>query len=133
MNTIKREINVYRLPQEVTAQSEANFLQRLRLYEESERPRVVLDCSDVRKMDKSMMHLMLRCLEEVMKCNGDARLAGLRPSAENSLQHAGINRLFEIYDTAENAVISFQNRPNSEAPVARHTNVSIGLRAEEAA
>jgi anti-anti-sigma factor len=133
MTIKKREINVYRLPQEVTARSQASFLLHLRLYGESERPRVVLDCSEVRKMDSNMIHLILRCLEEVMKCNGDARLAGMSPRVEMALQQAGINRLFEIYDTAESAVISFHGRPNSLAPVARQTNMSVGLRAEEAA
>lgn len=133
MNIIKRDVTIYRLPQEATARSQASFLLHLRIHAEAERPRVVLDCSDVRKMDSNMIHLLLRCLEEVMKGNGDARLGGMSPRAEMALQQAGIKRLFEIYDTAESAVISFQGRPNSLAPVARQTNVSIGRRAEEAA
>ena len=64
-------------------------------------------------MDTATIHLLLSCLEEVMKCNGDIRLASLRPGAEAALRIAGVDRLFEMYATTEAAAQSFQQRPTS--------------------
>jgi anti-anti-sigma regulatory factor len=72
-------------------------------------------------MDYAMINLLLSCLEEVMKCNGDIRLASLRPAAKSVLEIAGVDRLFEMYSTAQEAVRSFEQRPISLAPLAVET------------
>lgn len=82
------------------------------------RPRLVLDCSAVRTMDRSTICMLLSCLEEAMRYNGDVRLASLRPDAEAILRLAGISRLFEVYATTESAIQSFHQRPASMAPLA---------------
>ncbi len=71
-------------------------------------PRIVLDCSHVRQVDRSLMHVLLCCLEEALKRNGDVKLAGLTPPAKASLQMAGVDRVFEIYDSTNDAVNSFR-------------------------
>ena len=45
------------------------------------------------------MHVLLCCLEEALKRNGDVKLAGLTPPAKAGLQMAGVDRVFEIYDS----------------------------------
>lgn len=117
MSTIKRAVRVHQVPEQVTATNERSFLQNLQNCSENERPRVVLDCSHVREMNIATIYLLLSSLEEVMKCNGDVRLAALRPGAEDALRLAGVGRLFEIYATAEAAVQSFQQRSSSMAPL----------------
>jgi anti-sigma B factor antagonist len=122
--TIKnREVRVYQLPQHVTGNIEQNFLRELREYTERERCRFVLDCSMVKEMTPKMVNLLLSSLEEVMKCNGDVRLAMLSPAAKTVVELAGLNRLFEIYDTTEEAVQSFHQRPISLAPLGIETEV----------
>jgi anti-anti-sigma regulatory factor len=59
-------------------------------------------------MNKSVLYLLLCCLEEVMKRNGDVRLAAVWPEARASLKLSGIERLFRIFDTTADAVDSFQ-------------------------
>ena len=117
MPIIKRAVKVHQVPEYVTASSERSFLEDFRKCAENERPRFVLDCSRVREMDVATIHLLLSCLEEVMKCNGDLRLASLQPSAEGTLRLAGVNRLFEMYATTEDAVQSYHQRPTSIAPL----------------
>jgi len=111
-----RAVTVHEVPAEVTASKERTFLRDLQEYVETERPRLVLDCSRIRRMNRPTMHLLLSCLEEAMKRNGDVRLAALPPEAQISPRLAGIRRLFEVYPTVAEAVHSFQQRPMAMPP-----------------
>ena len=117
MSMRKRAVRVHQVPEQMTGRRERSFLRDLQRDAETERPRFVLDCSMVESMDHATINLLLSCLEEVMKCNGDIRLASLSPEAALALQLAGVNRLFETYATTESAVQSFQKRPISLAPL----------------
>jgi len=108
-----RAVTVHEVPEQVTAASEKRFLRELQNYVETERPRLVLDCSNVRQMDNATMHLLLSCLEEAMKRNGDVKLAGVPAEAKASLLFAGVSRLFEVYATVAEATQSFRHRPNT--------------------
>jgi anti-anti-sigma regulatory factor len=72
---------------------------------------MVLDCSRVREMDRFAIHMLLCCLEEAMKRDGDVKLAAVSPAARTTLERTRVDRLFEIYDTETEAVNSFF-RPN---------------------
>jgi len=81
-----RAVTVHEVPDKVTAAAERRFLRELQTFVETERPRLVLDCSRVQQMDNATIHLLLSCLEEAMKRNGDVKLAGStrnRPPADN--------------------------------------------------
>ena len=120
----KRTVNVQQMPEQVNAANERLLLQYLhKKCAETERPRFVLDCSPVRDMDIATIQLLLSCLEEVMKCNGDVRLASLRPEASAELRLSGVCRLFETYESTEAAVQSFQKRPSSMAPLEIESDV----------
>lgn len=108
-----RPVTVHQVPEQVTASEERSFLRELHKYVETERPRLVLDCSRVRQMDNTTIHLLLSCLEEAMKRKGDVKLASLAPEAEATLRLTGVNRLFEFYATTAGAVHSFQHRSSS--------------------
>lgn len=111
-----RAVTVHEVPENVTASSERHFLRDLQAYVEIERPRLVLDCSRTRQMDNATVHLLLSCLEEAMKRNGDVKLAGLRPEAKATLQFAGVTRLFEMYATTTEAIQSFRHRAAGVLP-----------------
>jgi anti-anti-sigma factor len=72
-----------------------------------EKPCVVLDCANLREMDKQAIHMLLCCLEEAMKHNGDVKLAAVTPSVGEILELTRVDRLFEIYETETDAVNSF--------------------------
>ena len=38
---------------------------------QTSRPRIVLDCSQIRSMDSAGVEMLLQCLEEAMKRDGD--------------------------------------------------------------
>jgi len=115
MSIRARAVRVHQVPEKVTSTRERSFLREVQTYAQSQRPRLVLDCSKVQDLDNVALHMLLSCLEEVMRCNGDVRLASLRPKAEAALRVAGVLRLFEVYATPEAAVNSFHHRTNSMA------------------
>lgn len=111
-----RTVTVHEIPEKVTAKEEKSFLNDLQHYVETERPRLVLDCSRIRKMDNATIHLLLSCLEEAMKRNGDVKLAGLDPQARATLSLTGADRLFEIFPATADAVRSFQRHGDPVMP-----------------
>lgn len=74
---------------------------------ESDRPRIVLDCSEVRTINSAGVESLLRCMEDAMKRNGDLKLAALSPELEVILELMRVDRLFEMFQTADEAVRSF--------------------------
>ena|SRR5580658_680667 len=74
-------------------------------------PCIVFDCSKVIQMDRSAVHLLLCCLEEAMKRNGDIKLAAIPAGVRATLELTGVDRLFEIFDTNAEAENSFRRLP----------------------
>lgn len=118
MSIPTRNVITRRLPERASGKEGRAFLGEIREFVQTERPRIVLDCSAVREVDKSVVHLLLCCLEEAMKHNGDARLAALPPDAREILEATGASRIFEVYDTAAEAERSFYRAPAGAASYA---------------
>jgi anti-sigma B factor antagonist len=106
-----RTVVVKQLPETLNAKVGRLFFSELESCMNVDRPCLVLDCSKVRKMDSSAVHLMLCCLEEALKRNGDVKLAAIPAGATTILELSGIDRLFEIFDTNADAVNSFSRPP----------------------
>jgi anti-anti-sigma regulatory factor len=83
------------------------FLREVQSYLHDDRPYIVLDCSKVSQLDRRAIHLLLCCLEEAIKRNGDVKLAAVPAGARSTLHLTGVDRLFEIFDTNIDAVNSF--------------------------
>jgi len=66
---------------------------------------------------------MFCCLEEAIKHNGDVKLAELPAGSDSILELTGVNRLFDIFDTAAAAVHSFQEPMAEVAAEARMPEV----------
>jgi anti-anti-sigma regulatory factor len=103
------------LPEAFTMEHARNFLSELEKCMANDRPCVVLDCSNVRKMDRSLTHLLLCCLEEAIKRNGDVKLSAVPPAAKATLERTGVIRLFEVFDTNAEALGSFHLPPTNKA------------------
>jgi anti-anti-sigma factor len=98
-----------------------------------DRPCIVLDCSKVQQMDRSAIHLLLCCLEEAMKRNGDVKLAAIPDGARALLKVTGVDRLFEVFDTSAEAVSSFHRPWAGVATNTGATATSLHLSSENAA
>lgn len=111
-----RTVTVLHTPAQITPRTQAYFMDELMGCLERGRPRIVLDCSTVRRMNKEMILLLLSCLEEAMKRNGNVKLSALRPVAEAVLRYAGLHRMFEIFSTTAQAEQSYQRQSAQRVP-----------------
>jgi anti-anti-sigma regulatory factor len=107
-------VKVEQLPETLSVRQGQLFLGELESSIDVDRPSIVLDCSKVRRMDRPAINLLLCCLEEAMKRNGDVKLAAVPQEARPILERAGVDRLFEIFDTNAEAVSSFSRISTDE-------------------
>ena len=104
-------VAVKQFPNKWSAKQARIFLRDIESCTKLNRPRVVLDCSNLPQIDRSVIHVLLRCLEEAMKSNGDVKLAAIPPGALGMLELTGVTRLFDIFDTPAEAMNSFHQLP----------------------
>ncbi len=109
-------IVVMQVPEILNVKEVDIFMQELGPLLESNRPRIVLDCSQVRSMESTGVEMLLRCLEEVLKRDGDLKLAALSPEAEVILELMRVARVFETFQNCEDAVRSFNAIPADAVP-----------------
>ena len=88
---------VMQVPEQFNAGAVQIFMEELGPLLDSNRPRIVLDCSQVRSMDSVGVEALLQCLEEALKRDGDLKLASLSPEAEVILELMRIARVFEAF------------------------------------
>ena len=126
MTTVKAVV-VKQLPETVSAEEALIFYRELESVLESDRPRLVFDFTKVRNFDSSGVELLLRCMEEAMKRNGDLKLAALSPQLTVILEMTRVDRLFEIFDNCTDAVESFHRfLPLSMQSIAPSMNAAGG-------
>src|SRR5436853_6359847 len=102
-----RPVVVKRMPDRMNLRQARAFLKEVEPFLTSDRPQVVFDLSQVRQMDAAGVDMLLHCVGEVMKRDGDLKLAALSPQAATILELTRAERLFEIYETSTDAARSF--------------------------
>ena len=107
----RRPVVVMQLPEELSAEEARLFLLEVEPCLKTDRPRVVLDCSRVQQLDNDGIQVLLHCLEEAMKRNGDVKLANLLPETREILEVTRLDSLFESFDSSTDAVNSFYQFP----------------------
>ncbi len=107
---------VMQVPEQLNAQEVHLFMQEVGPLLQSTRPRLVLDCSQIRSIDSAGVEMLLHCLEEALKRDGDLKLATLSPESEVILELMRVARIFETFETCDEAVRSFQAIPADVIP-----------------
>lgn len=69
--------------------------------------RVVIDFTDVTFVDSSGLGAMLSCLIQMQKSGGDMKLCGIRKSVAVLFELVRMNRVFDIRDGVDAAVLAF--------------------------
>jgi anti-anti-sigma factor len=110
----ERPVVVKQLPEKLGVEQSRLFFREIEPSLNADRPRVVLDFSRVRQLDSAGIHVLLHCLEEAMKRNGDVKLAAVPTAAAAILELTKVDRLFEAFDNASDAVSSFCRFPVHE-------------------
>lgn len=106
-----RAVTVQQMPEHLTREQAQAFLREIESTINIDRPWLVFDFSKVRQLGSVGVELLLHCMEEVMKRNGDLKLAAVAAGPKAILEFTGINGLFEIYEDAAQAVQSFHQLP----------------------
>ena len=97
------------MPERLNAPASKKFLGEVTPFLRSDRPQLVFDLSQVKQMDAAGVDMLLHCLNETMKRDGDVKLASLSPQAAVVLEMTRTERLFEIYQNSTDAVRSFSS------------------------
>jgi anti-anti-sigma factor len=98
---------VKRVPQSLNLRQARIFLEEVRPLLEHDRPQLVFDLSLVRRLDAAGVEMLLFCMQEAARRDGDLKLASLSPHARVVLDLTRAGRLFEIYATSSEAARSF--------------------------
>lgn len=107
---------VMELPETLNHAEGERFLSEFQPLLEVHRPRVVLDCSEVQHIDSAGIETLLYCMQEAMKRDGDLKLAAVSPASATIMELMRVDRLFEVFETADEAVRSFQAVTTLEIP-----------------
>jgi anti-sigma B factor antagonist len=107
MEIMSRPVVVKRVPERVNSRTAREFLRDVQPFLTTDRPQLVFDLSQVRRLDAGGVEMLLRCMSEAHKRDGDLKLAALSSEAAIVLELTRAERLFEIYETSSDAVRSF--------------------------
>ena len=105
--SVSRPVVVMQLPELLNRENAQSFMQDVEPLFESHRPRLVLDCSLIRSIDGAGVEMLLHCLEEALKRDGDLKLSAVSPESEVILELVRVDRIFEVFPTPDEAVRSF--------------------------
>jgi len=73
--------------------------------------RIVLNAAEVARIDSVGMGLLVRLMTKVRGRAGDLRLAAPPPFMSSLLQMTRLHTVFHIYDSEDDAIVSFLNEP----------------------
>jgi len=113
---------VMEMPEQLNSVEAPAFMQELQPLLDSHRPRLVFDCSQVRHIDGAGAEMVLYCLEEAIKRDGDLKFAALSPESEAAL---GIVRRFETFATWDEAVRNFDAAPAQVSAKSASSSVNV--------
>lgn len=107
METNSRPVVVKRMPPRLNARTARDFLRDVRPFLNTDRPQLVFDLSQVTQLDAAGVEMLLHCMSEAHRRDGDLKLAAPSPQAGVVLELTRTERLFEVYETSTDAVRSF--------------------------
>ena len=102
-----RPVLVKRMPAIMNMRESRAFLRDVQTILQGDRPQLVFDLSQVVRLDAAGVEVLLRCMSEAMRRDGDVKLAAVSPQAAVVLEMTRTARLFEIYQTSTDAARSF--------------------------
>ncbi len=109
MESSKKPVVVKRMPERMNLKQARGFYKEVQPFLISDRPQIVFDMSQVKQIDAAGVDVLLACMRDAIRRDGDLKLSGLSPQAAVVLELTRTGRLFEIYDTSSAAVKSFSN------------------------
>ena len=81
METSSRPVVVKRMPERMNLKQARSFLKEVQPFLNSDRPQIVFDMSQVRHIDAAGVDVLLQCMRDAVKRDGDLKLAALSSQA----------------------------------------------------
>ncbi|HEY7405896.1 MAG TPA: STAS domain-containing protein [Candidatus Angelobacter sp.] len=107
MDINSRPVVVKRMPERLNSRVAREFLRDVQPFLLADRPQLVFDLSQVVQLDAAGVEMLLRCMSEAHKRDGDVKLASLSEQSAVVLELTRTERLFEIFETSTDAARSF--------------------------
>lgn len=104
-----RPVIVKRLPARMNRKTAREFMSDMNSLITKDRPQVVLDLSLVEQLDAGGVEVLLQCMNEAMRRDGDVKLAAPTAHAAAVLEITRTDRLFEIFPSSTEAVRSYSS------------------------
>jgi anti-anti-sigma factor len=98
---------VKRVPENLNLKQARIFLEEVRPLLEHDRPQLVFDLTLVRRIDAAGVDMLLYCMKEAVRRDGDLKLASLSSEAQIMLDITRAGRLFEVFASSAEAARSF--------------------------
>lgn len=109
MRSASSPVLIKRVPRRFDREHAIRFHREAQQLLNSDRPQIVFDMSNTEYMNSGGVDILLRCLREAMKGDGDVKLAGLTPLVSIVLELTRIGQLFEVYESTTSAAKSFDS------------------------
>jgi len=103
----KRAIVVVGLPERLTRVHSQTFLLEIHALLNTDRPRIVFDLSQVQEIDGKGTDMLLHCVRQVIRQDGELMLAAVPAEIRVVLELTCIDRLFQIFESNSDAVESY--------------------------
>lgn len=95
-------------PKRATADIAKDFKAYLfSLIETDEKKKIIIDLSKVEFVDSSFLGAIVSGLKKVTGVKGDIKVLGLQPPVRAMFELTRLYKVFEIFDSREDAVLSF--------------------------
>ena len=69
--------------------------------------KMIIDLTECEFIDSTFLGTIVITLKKITGFGGDLRLVGIQPEVKTMLQMTRMNRIFDIYETKEDALESF--------------------------
>ena len=109
------DIAVVRCRGRIVFGEEADELRRIVLTLLKETQRIVLNLAWIEYIDSSGLGTLVASFISARHCGAEIKFAALSPRAQQLLTTTKVDRLFEVYDSTEEAVKSFHPHPEAAA------------------
>jgi anti-sigma B factor antagonist len=106
-----RPVIVMQLPERLKVGATADFLREVEILLKADHPRMVFDFAEVRQIDSAGVDMLLHCLQQAIKRDGDLKLCSIAPEVAVILELTRVDRLFEMFENVADAVESFDGFP----------------------
>jgi anti-sigma B factor antagonist len=95
------------LPERVDGKLARTFAGDLNRELMNDRPRIVVDLSQVKQIDSEALDTLLDCMVAVANRDGAVKLGGVSPEAATMLELTRMDRIFEMFPTVAEAASGF--------------------------